>query len=363
MEKQRKKRPWLALVYIAINLGVLTIIALTDKSWLKIGDAFKSINVWWVLLAVAMMGAYLLTDAWKVQYATRVISQKKCSFSLAFRTGVLGLYYNAITPTATAGQPFQIYYLYRHGIPVGQAGASFMFKYVAYQAGVTFFAILAFIFYGAEFFRHDRMMFVFSLIGFCLASGIPILILILGSHLGAMKKISNFVSFVSRKLRLSKNPEGFYERMQEEIVSTHTALQMLKHQPKAIFVQFGIGLLNTLALTSVTFFLFLAFGGKNQDYLRIMFVTNLLLLAASYFPAPGATGAMEAAFAAIFSKYFIGLPMSPIVLIWRTITYYSILALGALFTLRDGTRNMMQGAATKTRELLSDEINNTPQEE
>jgi uncharacterized membrane protein YbhN (UPF0104 family) len=57
---------------------------------------------------------------------------------------------------------------------------------------------------------------------------------------------------------------------------------------------------------------------------------SFLSLAVSFFPLPGASGASEGGFYLFFSAYFTKVPVFIPMLIWRFISYYSILIVGAL---------------------------------
>jgi hypothetical protein len=54
---------------------------------------------------------------------------------LAFKTAVLGKYYDLITPFATGGQPFQIYYTNKYGIKGGESLSVVMSEYMFQQIG------------------------------------------------------------------------------------------------------------------------------------------------------------------------------------------------------------------------------------
>jgi hypothetical protein len=57
---------------------------------------------------------------------------------------------------------------------------------------------------------------------------------------------------------------------------------------------------------------------------------SFLSLAVSFFPLPGASGASEGGFYIFFSDYFTKVPVYIAMIIWRFISYYSILIVGSI---------------------------------
>ena len=66
--------------------------------------------------------------------------------NLSYKVSAIGRYYDVITPFATGGQPFQIYYLSKYGIKPSEAVSITLGKYIFRQiASIVFFGVALFV--------------------------------------------------------------------------------------------------------------------------------------------------------------------------------------------------------------------------
>ena len=123
-----KKKKWLRrlgfLAFAVFCGGAILYTALTE-----FGPASKaervpisSINLNYLFLALAAFLVALGAETLKYYVMIRDVTGRKM-FSLAYRVAIYGKYYDNITPFGSGGQPFQIYHLQKHGIPIGDAAA------------------------------------------------------------------------------------------------------------------------------------------------------------------------------------------------------------------------------------------------
>jgi len=117
MGEDMKKKKSLTLLYIALNILIILLIGIFDPYISDIGQLLNRINYLWLLGGIGAMALYWVMDAWILQYAVAGIYRRE-SLAKAFKVALIGQYYNAVTPFASGGQPFQIYYMKKYGIPV-----------------------------------------------------------------------------------------------------------------------------------------------------------------------------------------------------------------------------------------------------
>ena len=68
------------------------------------------------------------------------------------QTGVVGLYYNYVTPLAVGGQPFEIYHLSKHGITGGTAVSLPVATYFMHQLAFALLGVLSLVLFSIDAF-------------------------------------------------------------------------------------------------------------------------------------------------------------------------------------------------------------------
>lgn len=95
-------------------------------------EALFTLDPWWLLGAAGCWFAYLFFDALGYHYFLRKQGYEvKLSFALYI--SLMGFYYSNITPGASGGQPMQIYYMNKKGVPIGIGTSGISMKFIANQ--------------------------------------------------------------------------------------------------------------------------------------------------------------------------------------------------------------------------------------
>src|SRR5699024_9809158 len=99
-----------------------------ENAW----EALFTLDPWWLLGAAGCWFAYLFFDALGYHYFLRKQGYGvKLSFALYI--SLMGFYYSNITPGASGGQPMQIYYMNKKGVPIGIGTSGISMKFIANQ--------------------------------------------------------------------------------------------------------------------------------------------------------------------------------------------------------------------------------------
>jgi|GEM_PF-608229 len=347
MQKDHKKRLWM-LLYLVINLGVLLWIALSDDFINQALPSLKNILPWWVAAAAGCMLVYLLADSMMLH----ILLRKKISFGKSLYVGTIGRYYSAVTPMASGGGPFQVYSLYKFGVSAGESSAVIMMKFVVYQITVSALTALAFAFGGADFYRNDPLLFYCAVVGLAISFGGPVVMLTAGQNLKRLQKLVAKLLMFGARLRLVRDPNAKLEQLNTSRKDLHRALQSLLHAPWTLLQLVISALTAQMGYLLIIYCIYRAFGFYQDNLLHMMCMSLLLQIAVAFVPTPGASGGSEYGFARLFITYFgdtIFLPM----LLWRMISYYSILLMGACILLRDTIRAWRRGGKAASREEMT----------
>lgn len=351
LKKQRRKNiVWgvIAAVIIACVISVLFQLSQT----LAGGDAATFAEVmrgmnWWLLLPVAALFIIMFV----METLKFTILGKTGGYPLSFGKGakvaLVGKFYECITPFSSGGQPMQIYYMYRQGIPATAATSVTMVKYGIHMLGFTFVAALVMGLGVPQLSAiPDEAMrttvLVCGWVGFGINAFIPVFVTIVVFLPGLVKWVVNLFVKLLHAVRIVKNPDKWEAKMRQWIDDFAAISQFIYKKPKEFFVLFLLCLGEPSIELVQPYLLLVAMCGPSvmgYEGAQLLWLVMVLAMystyAATFIPTPGNSGAIEMVFMAAFA----GLTESVLfwyVLIWRFVLYYTWLILGLGMNACDG---------------------------
>lgn len=364
LKKQRRKNiVWgvIAAVIIACVISVLFQLSQT----LAGGDAATFAEVmrgmnWWLLLPVAALFIIMFV----METLKFTILGKTSGYPLSFGKGakvaLVGKFYECITPFSSGGQPMQIYYMYRQGIPATAATSVTMVKYGIHMLGFTFVAALVMGLGVPQLSAiPDEAMrttvLVCGWVGFGINAFIPVFVTIVVFLPGLVKWVVNLFVKMLHAVRIVKNPDKWEAKMRQWIDDFAAISQFIYKKPKEFFVLFLLCLGEPSIELIQPYLLLVAMCGPSvmgYEGAQLLWLVMVLAMystyAATFIPTPGNSGAIEMVFMAAFA----GLTESVLfwyVLIWRFVLYYTWLILGLGMNACDGIAALRRRRRIRSR--------------
>lgn len=341
-----KRKNRLTLIYILFNIAIILILGILDPELRDIGQLFYQIKFSWIIGGVLSMGLYWLMDGLILNYTTGIISGKKDFFN-SMKVAIIGQYYNAVTPFASGGQPVQIYYMGKYGIPGGSASSILLVKFLIFQVVLTLYCIAAFIFKGVSIYFRAPFVFWLSVLGFIINAGSAVGLVALSYNKGIIKKLVFGFLSLAHKLRLIKNLEKAKNMLMDHVEDFHRGFIIVRDNIKAVLIMGIMTAVQFAGFFSVTYFVYRSFGLKGESWFNIIYMQSLLYLAVSFVPTPGSSGASEAGFMFFFQLFFPKELIFMCMLLWRLITYYLSIIVGGIVILIDSIHNMMAASSVR----------------
>ena len=301
--------------------------------------------------ALALMGV-LFTKGLKLSVIAKALT-KKWHFKTCMETGIIGTYYNAVTPLAAGGQPFEIYHLSKHGVHGGAASAlpvaTYFLNQIAFvSCGIASMVIIKKL--GADYF-HENVMSVYNpvvstlgIVGVVCCLFVPLLVVLICIMPRLGIKLVKIGIKIGGKLKLIKNPEKTTLKTIKSLMNNANSLKKIIKKPFTLLISLILSFVENICVFSITFFVAKAFGFSALDSVTQMEInvfslwgqmccmTVLLLLAISFIPTPGNAGAADLSFYALFSSGIVGAGMSFTAnTVARLFSFYSYIIIGFIF--------------------------------
>lgn len=331
---KKKKRVYrFSIIYIIITIVVITLIAILSPDVEDVFNAIAHFSIWWLVACIGALLLFWLTDG-LLLYDITSYMYKRESFLRSLKVGIIGLYYGALTPFATGGQPMQVVYMRRSKMPVGTATCIVCIKFVVYELSLCTVYVAAMVLRGSYYYNNYTEVFWLAMLGFAvnLVAVFFIILTIINKRL--VLNIGAALIRLLCRFRFVKDTEQTIEHFSKSIDDYHTAASYISRYKLRAIGSFLISVLNLGFLFVITYFIYMAFGHTQYHLIDIFVMQAMVFLAVSFFPTPGSAGAAEGGFLLFFGPIF-GRTVPIAMLIWRFITYYVVLIVGSLLVVFD----------------------------
>lgn len=328
MKKNLVKRI-ISFVIIAIVTFLVLYFSLKDD-YNNILHTIKTINKAWILVVFLLLFLYWVIKAF---VRKKLVSNFNSEYSYldSLKLSCELNFFNGVTPFATGGQPYEVYSLTRHNIKGIEATNIMIQNFITYQIALVFLGILAMI---TNTFAHIFPKgFLTSLItlGFALNSLVIVVLFIITFGKKIDKFIMKIIVFILSKFRIVKNESNTLEKLQKYLEEFHEGATILLKDKKNFIKMI---LLQLVALSTLYLIpLVLLYGTGDYTSLNVykaIIISAYVMLIGSFVPIPGGTGGLEYGFIAFYGNFIKGSKLNAIMLLWRFITYYFGIFVGAI---------------------------------
>ena len=294
----------ITFILLLINLAIIAAIGLLDPHLKDLGGAFKRLDLWWVTGGFLLMFVFWSMDAVKYLVSLRVTANVPHRFFTYLKISIIGQYYSAITPFATGGQPMQVYYFSRYGVPAGTATAVLIMQYVIMLACHCLIYIVAFITKSGLILSHAAGVFPFAVLGLILITGLLFAVLAMASHNMRLKRILYWGLKLLHRFKLVKRPLHQWRRLHRAVDDFQNGLKMQQGNWKTMAVLFLLTVIQLTCFFSIPFFVYHSFGLSTAKWLDMTLVGGVSASAGILFPHPGGQRRQRGCLLRILSALF-----------------------------------------------------------
>lgn len=326
--KASKRFQW---ALFAVTLGLLAYFCISDNNLTTLLHSLPTLNFFWLLCAGACVALNWFMDSLVIKNLISSAYDTDYEWKHAFRVTMVGQYFNSVTPYAVAGQPMQLLALTRQGVSSGIALSALVRKYLVYQTSITFYSLLV-ILIKYQFFRSQIQGFMaLAFIGFVAQAAVVVVLLLFTRSPSFTTKMIQVVIWLLTKLHVVKHPEETSQKVKGQLEFYIENNKAMLGNKLMRFKIYGYSVAQLTALFSVPFFLYKAFHNPGVPIVDMIAAQSFVTMISSYTPLPGAAGAAEGSFLMIFQIFFQQGIIRQAMLLWRLITYYSCIIVGAFF--------------------------------
>ncbi|MDD3048740.1 MAG: lysylphosphatidylglycerol synthase transmembrane domain-containing protein [Bacilli bacterium] len=316
------------LILILVSFIVLYFVLKDDFN--TIIDIISSVNIYWLILAVVLAILSWFFSALSL-YALASNYRSELTFKEILTSFLATLFFNGITPFSSGGQPFQIYDLKQKGVNLS-AATNIVIQYsTLYQVVLVIFGFVALLLNNIfDYFPSNSLLKKLTVIGFIINVCVILFLLYINIGKKSHNRIMQFFSTILNKLKIIKNKAAFLEKIEKKLDNFHESASYFGKNKKVLFKAIIFNIISFILIFSIPLILAFSFGNYTDlNFIQTLVVSSYILIIGSFVPIPGGTGGLEFAFVQFFVFFIKGPILLAMLLLWRLITYYLGMIIGA----------------------------------
>ncbi len=246
----------------------------------------------WLLTAVACSCGFVFFEAAALRSACRPFGHSK-TFGKGITYSAADIYFSAITPSATGGQPVCAYFMIKDGIPGTLAAAVLLANLTMYTLAILVVGILVFLFYGNVFLSFGMVAKILILVGYLVQLALAGFFLLLLKNERTLHSICSAALRFLCRIRLLRREEEKQKKLDKLMKEYGESVGILKGRKKMLVKIFFLNLLQRISIISVTVFVFLSAGGNVSQAARLWAIQSYVVIGSNSTPIPGAMGVSD----------------------------------------------------------------------
>lgn len=329
----KKKLIWVVVFILIAGLSIWTITSQCSSfSFKELCDDIKNANKPLLIVSFVCMLGFIYFEG-----VALCILIKEFSPSEYKRHGILystsDIYFSAITPSASGGQPASAYFMMRDGVPGSISMIVLIVNLIMYVISLMITGLICIIARFDLFIQYDDFAKLLIVIGYIVLAGLEVAFFLLLFHDTLFSKIANGVFKILTKLHLFHHEDRKRAKLQNLIDDYRECSKAISGKKRILFKAFCFNMLQRIAQISVSMFVFLSIGGSAKKAFDVWAVQGLTLVGANCIPIPGAMGAADYLLIEGFSHIPEIESTANLELLCRGISFYSCTIISGIIVL------------------------------
>lgn len=320
------------------SLFLIVLLTLTFYYFLKgeelseIWQTIKMADKMFLFIGIVLVIVFVCSESVIIYYMMHSL-KKKIPLRNCIKYSFIGFFFSCITPSASGGQPAQVYYMKKDDIDIPVASLVLMIVTITYKFVLVLVGICLLIFCQPliQHYLADTK-FWFNL-GILLNVGTVMLMYILIFRPKLTKKLMQIGLFLLEKMRFLKHKEERTKKLSDSMDKYKESAYYFRNNKLVVLNVLLISIFQRFCLFFSTYIVYRAFGLSGVSAFDIVVLQATISIAVDMLPLPGGVGASEALFLSIFKPIFGSALVLSGMLLSRGISYYALLLISALVTI------------------------------
>ena len=295
-------------------------------------EYLRNTNPWWLGAAVLAMLAYIGFDALMVGTLLRGFGYPK-SLPKCISYAAADLYFSAITPSATGGQPMEAYFMVKDGVP-GVISTVVMLTYLLlYTLSIVIIGVVCLLLFPSSFLAFGTLGRIFIAVGAAIQLGLAFFYALLLWKKKLLLRLCDFGLRLLAKLHIIHNLDAREDKLRATMEQYSQATELLKGKRRLLVKTLLLNLAHRCSQILVTVFCFLAGPGSLQLAPKLFAMQSNVVIGAYCIPIPGSMGVTDFLMLDGFSSLMSEQQAASLELLARGLSFYICILLCGILVL------------------------------
>lgn len=324
------KKQWLfmALFLVIAVLSVTTVVNQSRNfSFSDFINYVQNASVGWLICAFVCMLGFIIFEGLAI-----IVLCKAFGYGKTFRQGFIysasDIYFSAITPSATGGQPASAYFMMKDGMNGMMATTILVANLAMYTLSIVVIGFVCFVFGFDIFLKYSVPSKILIVIGFVVQIGLLVFFYMLLRCENLLQKICNWCLGLLCKLKIIRKREQKQAKLDAYLDKYRKYAKALIGKSKPLILCFVFNFIQRILQIAVTMFSYASTTGKGlAESFELLFWQGYVTLGANCVPVPGAMGVSDHMMLDGFSNIMTESQAVNLELLSRTVSFYSCVIL------------------------------------
>lgn len=321
------------VLFLAVVFGLTLYYVFHGQDMKELMHYMKQSDAWYWIVGVVFVVIFIMSESVIIYYMMRSVGQP-IVLSHCFLYSFVGFFVSAITPSATGGQPAQLYFMKKDKLSVSVSTLILMVVTITYKA------VLVIIGVGVMVLRPSGIMqYLDPVIGWCYLGVLLnvfcvtfMLILVFHPTL-AENMIVRCIHLLGKVFpKFRKKQDGWIKRAKNSMENYRSVAEYLKKNKMVITNVMVITFIQRVIWFFVAYLVYLSFHLDAAGPVVITTLQGMISVCVDMLPLPGGMGISENLFLQIFEPLCGQKLVLPVMIVSRGISFYAQLLISAAMT-------------------------------
>ncbi len=320
------------IISVVLFLGLMALtffVIFKNQDLGELWAAVKQMNKGYLMLALLTGLFFVSAEGILIWYMFQAIGEKASLFS-CLKYSFTGFFYSGITPSATGGQPMQLYHMTKDHHKMAHSTVVLMSVATAYKLVLVLMGIGISLFWWKGLSSHLGGYLPLYFVGLFLNAALVVILLAIMLNGPGMERFLAAAERLLVRLHLLKASGKRREGIHTMVEQYQGTVEFLKGHVRVVGFLVGFTFIQRCSVFILTWFVYRGMGLEGTGAFTVMALQAVVYIAVDMLPLPGSQGITELMYAAVFKNVFPGGSLTVSMCVSRGINFYFLLLVSAL---------------------------------
>lgn len=289
----------------------------------------KKLHPVYLALAICTGIFFVSAEGLMIWYLLRALKCRTNPFS-CIRYSFIGFFYSGITPSATGGQPMQLYYMKKSGLRIADSTVVLMTVALIYKLVLVLIGIGIVVFWYPSLCLYLKNYLYLYYLGLFLNTALVAALLFIMISPRCFRNLVSAGEKLLQKLHILKPSSTRRQKLFEMADSYHEAVVFFLQHKRHIAIVTAFTFVQRFSVFFLTWLIYKGMGLSGHSMMAVIMIQATVYIAVDMLPLPGAQGITELMYKTVYSIIFPGAFLTASMCVTRSINFYLLLVVSAL---------------------------------